>query len=396
MKVLIVGGGIGGSTLAYALTEIGMQPVVAEARSALEDTGGAFLTLAPNGVNALRSLGLGDVPAAAAGFPLSGLDFHNPKGRRIAALPGEHDEQTYGARGTVLRRARLHETLAERAQKAGVEYVHDARLVELRPLKSGWQAVFADGRTMQTDIVIGADGIWSTVRRLTWPDAPSPQYTGIIDCGGWAKVDLPDSARQQMYFGHRAFFGYAVKDSTAYWFTNVGQSDEPERGELDNLDQRAWMAQIRALHVDDPAPVQAILGAADASLGAWAVYDMPALASWHTDNVCLIGDAAHAVSPSSGQGASLAIEDAVVLAAHLRDSADPATAFRAYSADRKDRAERIVQFGRRIGARKASSSVGGVFRDATLGLFLRMGARATKAQYAYRASELRARGEERV
>ncbi|WP_308797800.1 FAD-dependent monooxygenase [Agromyces silvae] len=384
-KVLIVGGGIGGSTLAYALTRLGMRPIVAEARSALEDTGGAFLTLAPNGVNALGDLGLGDVPAAAGGFPVSGLDFFNARGRRIAEVPGEHDEQEYGARGVVLRRARLHDTLAERARAAGAEYIHEAKLIDLRPSALGRRAVFADGRTIDADVVIGADGIWSTVRRLTWPDAPSPRYTGIVDCGGWAQVDLPDTARQQMFFGRRAFFGYVVKGGTAYWFTNVARADEPARDELDHLDRNAWMTRIRALHADDPAPVRTVLDTADAALGAWAVYDMPALDSWHTDHVCLVGDAAHAVSPSSGQGASLAIEDAVVLADHLRDAPDATTAFRAYSRDRKDRAERIVRFGRQIGARKASSAAGSIFRDATLGLFLRMGARATKDQYAYRA-----------
>ncbi|HRB14102.1 MAG TPA: FAD-dependent monooxygenase, partial [Vicinamibacteria bacterium] len=99
----------------------------------------------------------------------------------------------------------------------------------------------------------------------------------------------------------------------AYWFTNFPRP-EPERGELDDLDQDAWMASIRRLHENDPAPIRTILQAARHALGAWPLYDMPALDTWHTDRVCLIGDAAHAVSPSTGQGASLAIEDAAALA----------------------------------------------------------------------------------
>ena len=384
MKILIVGGGIAGSTLAYALRRTGIDPVVAEARPDLEDTGGAFLTLAPNGVNALRAIDLGEVPGAAGGFELSGLDFRNSKGRQIAELPGEDDLRTYGARGVVLRRARLHAALAARAQKSGAEFLFDARLVELRPLWGGWRAVFEDGRTVDADVVIGADGIWSTVRRLTWTDAPTPSYTGIVDCGGWAKVDLPDSTRQQMYFGHRAFFGYAVKDSLAYWFTNVPRKDEPARSELDDLDQDTWMATIRQLHARDPEPVRAVLAAADGSLGAWPIYDMPELPAWNTANVCLIGDAAHAVSPSSGQGASLAIEDAVVLASHLRDASTPETALSGFVRERKERAEKIVRFGRQIGNHKISSTAGNIFRDLTLGMFLRMGAESTKEQYSYR------------
>ncbi|HWV50650.1 MAG TPA: NAD(P)/FAD-dependent oxidoreductase [Microbacterium sp.] len=383
MKTLIIGGGIAGSTLAYALRRYGHDAVVAEARGSHRDTGGAFLYLAPNGVNALAAIGLGDVPAAAGGFVASGMDFFNARARRIAELDGSDDLEQYGAHGRVLRRARLHAALAERAQAVGAEFLFDARLVELRTQPRGVVAVFADGRTLTADAVIGADGIWSTVRRLTWPDAPKPTYTGIVDCGSWTEVDLPDTTRQQMYFGRRAFFGYTVKDKVAYWFTNLPRRDEPARRELDDLDQDAWMATIRRLHENDPAPIRAILEAAGHSLGAWPLYDMPTLDTWHTDRVCLVGDAAHAVSPSTGQGASLAIEDAAVLAHWMQLETDPQTVFAGFTSDRKERAEKIVRFGRQIGARKVSSTAGNLFRDLTLGMFLRMGGKATSEQYGY-------------
>ncbi|MCY7288961.1 MAG: FAD-dependent monooxygenase, partial [Cryobacterium sp.] len=288
MKVLIVGGGIAGATLAFALRRTGHVAVVAEARSGHRDTGGAFLSLAPNGMNALRAIGLGDVPSAAGAFPVSGIDFHNARGRRVADINGAQDLDRYGAQSVVLRRAGLHAELAERALAAGATFHFDARLVELRSRPDGVQAVFANGRTQTADAVIGADGIWSTVRRLLWPDSPGPSYTGIVDCGGWTEVDLPDTARQQMYFGHRAFFGCTVHSNLAYWFSNVPRGDEPGRLELDTLDQEEWMAHIRELHQRDPAPVRSILEAVQGSLGAWPVYDMPALDVWHTERVCLI------------------------------------------------------------------------------------------------------------
>lgn len=383
MKTLIIGGGIAGSTLAYALRRYGHEALVAEARPSHRDTGGAFLYLAPNGINALRALGLGDVPTAAGGFEASGMDFYNARGRRIAELDGSDDLEHYGARGVVLRRARLHAELAERAQAAGATFQFNSRLVELRTQPDGVEAVFEGGLTLTADDVIGADGIWSTVRRLTWPDAPKPSYNGIVDCGSWTEVDLPDTTGQQMYFGYRAFFGYTVKDKTAYWFTNLPRRDEPARGELDNLDQEAWMANIRRLHENDPAPIRTILDAARHSLGAWPLYDMPALDAWHTDRVCLIGDAAHAVSPSTGQGASLAIEDAAVLAHWMQQNRPPRAVFDGFTADRKPRAEKIVRFGRQIGARKVSSAAGNLFRDLTLSMFLRMGGKATAEQYGY-------------
>ncbi|MBD8077506.1 FAD-dependent oxidoreductase [Cellulosimicrobium arenosum] len=383
MKTLIIGGGIAGSTLAHALRRYGHDATVAEARGSHRDTGGAFLYLAPNGINALRAIGLGDVPSATGGFEAAGMDFYNARGRRIAELDGSDDLERYGAHGMVLRRARLHGELAERAQAEGAEFLFDARVVELRTQPDGIEATFADGRALTADVVIGADGIWSTVRRLTWPDAPEPSYGGIVDCGSWTEADLPDTTGQQMYFGHRAFFGYTVKDRVAYWFTNLPRRDEPDRHELADLDQDAWMAGIRRLHENDPAPIRAILDAAEHSLGAWPLYDMPSLETWHTARTCLIGDAAHAVSPSTGQGASLAIEDAAVLAHWMQQESEPRAVFEGFTADRKARAEKIVRFGRQIGARKVSSAAGSLFRDLTLGMFLRMGGKATAEQYGY-------------
>lgn len=392
MRILIVGGGIAGSTLAFALRRAGASAVVVEARQSERNAGGAFLALAPNGISALRAIGLDDVPTAAGGFPVSGLDFHNARGRRIAELAAERDAERYGSQSMVLRRASLQAELAERAQAAGARFLFDARLVELRARADGIEAVLADGHTRTVDAVIGADGIWSTVRRLTWPNAPRPSYTGIVDCGGWTEVDLPDTARQQMHFGHRAFFGYTVANGLAYWFTNVPYPDEPGRAEFDELKQDEWMISIRELHDHDSAQVRSILQATEHSLGAWPVYDMPDLESWNTNRVCLIGDAAHAVSPSSGQGASLAIEDAAVLASWIASATNPADAFAAFTRERKARVHKIAKFGRQIGDRKISSaSASNLFRDVTLGMFLRMGAKGTAEQFGYRVPPVPAR-----
>lgn len=382
MKILIVGGGIAGSALAYALRRDGHRPVVVEARSRRGNTGGAFLYLAPNGINALRAIGLGDVPSAASGFAASGMQFFNRHGRRIAVLDGARDLDRYGARGVVLQRARLHEELVERARALGVTYRFGARLVDLRSEPAGIEAVLADGETVRADAVIGADGIRSAVRRLTWPDAPSPSYNGIVDCGGRTEVDLPDTPTQQMHFGYRAFFGYTVHDRMAYWFSNVPRRDEPGRDHLDGPSGDDWLATVRRLHEHDR--VRNILRATPRSFGAWPLYDLPMLESWQTDRVCLIGDAAHAVSPSTGQGASLAIEDAAALANRIQCGSGLDEAFRDFTAERKPRADRIIRFGRRIGARKVSSPIASAFRDLTLPAFLRMGASATVEQYGYR------------
>lgn len=383
MKIMVIGAGIAGCAVGHALSKAGANCTLVDLKSESTKSGGAFLTLAPNGIKALRSLGIEGVLKDASGFEQSGLDFFNARGRKIAAIEGENDMRVYGARGLVMRRARLQEALETAALRAAIPIDYGRLVTSVGEADNGVRVEFDNGYSEQADIVIGADGIWSRVRRATWPQAPKPLFTGIVDCGGWAEVDLPDTARQQMHFGKRAFFGYTVKEGTAYWFTNIPQEFAPVRGELEKIPPEVWLTKVRALHRDAVEPIRHILARADSVIGAWPLYNMPPLPAWHTRRICLIGDAAHAVSPSTGQGASLAIEDAVSLAMCLRDNAEPLKAFEGYVDMQKARAERIVEFGRQIGDRKVGSTMGSWFRDLTLPFFLRMGRSATRKQYSY-------------
>lgn len=383
MRIVVVGAGIAGCTLGRALAKAGIQCEVIDLKPAPTSEGGAFLSLAPNGVNALRSLGLGEVPYSAAGFEQCGFSFYNAAGKQIAQIDGRNDLRQYGAYGVVLRRARLHSELENAALQAGVQIRYGRRVASITDSADEVAIQFDDGTIEHADIVIAADGVWSQIRRSIWPDAQAPLYAGIIDCGGWARVDLPDTERQQMHFGRRAFFGYTVKDGTAYWFSNIPVAQEPGRGELASIPPASWLRKVCELHQEDAEPIRRILAEAETAVGAWPLYNMPALPVWHTERICLIGDAAHAVNPSAGQGASLAIEDAVVLAMCLRDLPKPSDAFQTFSTLRKKRAEKIVKFGRQIGDRKVASTTASWFRDLSLPFFLRMGAKATAAQCNY-------------
>lgn len=387
MLVVICGGGIAGCSLALGLRQAGIRCRVVETRAEPSPEAGAFLTIAPNGMLALAALRQPGVVSAAGGEAVSGIEFRNAGGRRIGRLDGSGDRVRYGEVSYLVRRGRLHEQLLAAVAKAGIPVEFGARVEAVRETPDGVTALLAGGSEVEGDVLIGADGIWSAVRTSVWPKAPAPTYSGIIDCGGWAPVDLPDTPMQQMYFGHRAFFGFVIRSGTAYWFSNV-PSPEPERGALDAVDPAEWLARVRLQHAADPAPVRRVLEAATSAVGAWPIYDMPDLATWQTSRVGLIADAAHATNPSIGQGASLALEDAVILPRALRDSPNPAVALASFANTRRDRVQKIVAMGRRIGTRKASSALRGRFRDLTLPLFLRMGAASTHEQYSYRVDEV--------
>lgn len=190
----------------------------------------------------------------------------------------------------------------------------------------------------------------------------------------------------QMVFGKRGFFGYSVTPTgEVYWFSNLPQAQEPDRKALQATSEEEWRERLLGLHRNDPAPILDILRATSGGFGKWPIYDLPSLPTWHEGHVCLLGDAAHATSPHVGQGASLALEDALVLAQCLRDVPSPERAFATFERLRKGRAEKLVVQARRTGGSKVvSNPVQGWFRDLTLPFFLRLGAKSTEWVYSYK------------
>src|SRR5262249_2411369 len=155
-------------------------------------------------------------------------------------------------------------------------------------------------------------------------------------------------------------------------------------GSLKRVDGGAWRQKLLDLHRDDPTEVCRILQALEGDIGCYAIYDIPSLPRWHRDNVCLIGDAAHAIGPHVGQGASLALEDAFGLARCRGDLPQTTTAFTAFERLRRERVERVVQQARRTGSRKAPTGwFGRKIRDLVLPIFLRKSAQATQDLYTY-------------
>jgi 2-polyprenyl-6-methoxyphenol hydroxylase-like FAD-dependent oxidoreductase len=185
-----------------------------------------------------------------------------------------------------------------------------------------------------------------------------------------------------MVFGHRAFFGaFKTPDGHVWWFHNAGQ----RRPDAVTRDASARRTHILELHRQDPAWIQDVIQATPDVLGPFPLNDILSMPTWHAGRICLIGDAAHATTPSAGQGASLALEDAMVLAQCLRDSGDTEDAFSAFERIRRGRVEAIVRQSRRNGRGKAvSGPVAEWVRDRVLPFFLKLGTRAQERQYAYR------------
>jgi FAD-dependent urate hydroxylase len=130
----------------------------------------------------------------------------------------------------------------------------------------------------------------------------------------------------------------------------------PSRKELYSVSSDEWKRRLLNLFSGDLASIGEIIESTQGEIGAYPVHDIPTAPTWHKGPAVLIGDAVHATSPSSGQGASMAIEDAFILARCLRDIPDTESAFAAYDSLRRERVEKVVAYSRRIGQSKAISN----------------------------------------
>ncbi|WP_316358231.1 NAD(P)/FAD-dependent oxidoreductase [Devosia sp.] len=382
--IAVCGGGIGGLATALVLKQAGFTPVVFERHlpQQLRDEG-LFLTLAPNGCNALRSLGLLE-QVSAVGLPTHGLAIFNEAGRRLALVDYAEQADRYGAGSITLRRGALVGVLLDAALAADITVHHGATITDIGQDARG-VTISVNGEKHHFALALACDGLRSTVRRLVFPDLPQPLYTGLIGTGGF--TDAPSVAETKglmnMVFGQRGFFGYIKQaDGPVYWF-NSYPAPESETGPV--ADGVAFARRLERMHAGDPLDTTAILAATMRVDRHYPIYDMPELPRWSTGRILLMGDAAHAVAPHSGQGASLAIEDGIVLAACLSATPDHAAAFARFESLRRDRVQKAIRIGRAVGSQKqAQSWLALRLRDLMLPLFMPIGVQMQERLYAFR------------
>lgn len=340
-QVLVIGGGIAGAAAALALDKAGFDVVVHEAHPDSAEDIGAFLTLASNGMRALEQL---DASAAvtAIGFPLTSMRVLDDTGTELAQVPlGE--AATPHLRYRCLRRGDLNSALQAEVTRRGIDIRHGARLMSVVEGQGGVTAHFADGTTATGDLLIGADGLNSTVRRLISPDA-RPVYAGQYVCYGYTGA-ASGPARPEtitMVRGSSVAFGYAVSpDGETYWFARV--TDEPLAADTIAQGTPAqWRDLLLPLLRKDSTPAADLVAATPDRLMVTNATELPTGTPWRSGRALIIGDAAHAASPATGQGASMALEDAVVLAKSLRDAPDTDAALSLYETLRRPRVEHNI------------------------------------------------------
>ncbi|MFF0010970.1 FAD-dependent oxidoreductase [Streptomyces sp. NPDC005374] len=340
-RVLVIGGGIAGTATALALHKAGIEVAVHEAHPDSAEDIGAFLTLASNGMRALAQF---DASAAvtAIGFPLTSLRVLDDTGTEVAHAPmGETSDPLLRYR--CLRRGDLNTALQAEAACRGITVRHGARFASVEDGPDGVTAHFADGTTAKGDLLIGADGLNSAVRRSFAPGT-QPVHAGQYVFYGYTRAAAPSGpdACITMVRGSGAAFGCTMSpDGETYWFARVTgdplSAEELAQGTPADLRER-----LLPLLRKDAGPAAGIVAATDDDLMVTNATEIPTGTPWRSGRTLLIGDAAHAASPATGQGASMALEDAVALAKSLRDAPDTDAALVLYETLRRPRVEHNI------------------------------------------------------
>ena len=341
-KVLVIGGGIAGMSTAILLRRAGASVDLVEMDPNWR-VYGAGITITGPTLRALRTVGVLDA-VLAQGAAWTGGTVFNRQGDFLVDLSTTPVEPGIPATGGVMRPV-LHAVLSTHTREAGVDVRLGVTVDGLTQDQDEVEVLTSDGQTRRYGLVVGADGIFSTTRRMIFPEAPEPRFTGQA-C--WRLLaERPEGFdRSQFYMGEDRKLGFnPVSPTHMYMFLLENSPDDPW---IELADQPARLhalmegfggivPQIRAGVLDNPSinyrPLKILL------------LQKP----WHAGRVVLIGDAAHATTPHLASGAGMAVEDAVVLVEELRGPGPVEAALGRFADRRFERCRMVVENSVRLG-----------------------------------------------
>lgn len=380
LRIVVVGAGIGGLAAALGLQRAGFRPRVLEQSATLGDVG-AGISISPNAAKGLGYLGLGPELAAAACIPPVQVTRHFRSGQPLLTIDRSDSLQRYGAQYYQMHRGDLHAILlgAVRANDPAavqVGAVLRSATVEGDSAAAGVMLELMGGVREYVDLLIGADGLRSSVRAALFGDRPA-EFSGYV---AWRGL-IPSAALGHLPLGEgssvsagpgRLFVRYPVRAGRLLNYVAFARTG---RWEAESWSQPGHIDEVlEALH-DFHSEVHEIVRATpEARCHKWGLFAREPLARWARGAAVLLGDAAHPMMPWFGQGAACAIEDAVVLARCCADSPQIGPALLRYQAARVERVtmvhrESLLGGERLSGSDPDSIAPGRVRNEDTLGLF---------------------------
>jgi 2-polyprenyl-6-methoxyphenol hydroxylase-like FAD-dependent oxidoreductase len=336
--VLIIGGGVAGLTAAIALDRYGIDSLVFEQVDDVRHSQlGAGLSLGVNAARAFKHLGLFD-ELTQVGAPITDRQFATEKGKNLGISPiSPEGEHVLG-----ILRPRFHQFLVDAVGEDKLRV--GAKLVRFEQDDGGVTAHFADGRTARGDVLIGADGLKSTLRTQLLGESEL-RYAGYVTRRGVLETESAKDGLERIILGPgQRFLYYPVGRWWMYW---TAATNEPPGGKEKGADiRRTVLERFQGW----PDSIEDFVRATDDSnLFLADTYDRDPVERWGEGRVTLLGDSAHPMTWDRGQGAGQGIEGAVLLARELAQGDDSAAALRAWEAQRIPRTTKLVNDSRRVG-----------------------------------------------
>ena len=355
IQIAIIGAGIGGMTAAVTLAQKGFKVKVFEQAPELSEVG-AGLTVTPNATKGLIYLGLGEaMNKIGMAHDLQGVRHYQTKEIIVPLKRGKHMLEKYGAYQFQVHRADIHDILIESLEKHSPGCVSiDHQLVGIDQKSDRVKLIFNNQAEYECDFVIGADGTRSAVRKsILGNDEPEfsgyVAWRGVVSTDGLDESDFDECGSCAFISPGRVFARYLIRDAKEYNYVAFLATDE--------WAEEGWSIPSKVETVletfsDYNQQVKNIISATPPEgCYKWGIFTRQPIAKWSSERVTLLGDAAHPLEPFMGQGASMAIEDGVVLGRIIEDASGFSEIIERYETARIERSHFVTEHSKKAGQR---------------------------------------------
>lgn len=338
MNIDIIGAGIGGLTTAIALEKKGIRVRIFEQAKEIKPVG-AGIILANNAMQVFEKLGLRNV-IEEQGNSISSMKITKPSLSVLSSIDLSYFEQKHQVKNIAIHRGTLQQILIDQLRSTQINLDH--RLNRITHTHEGSILEFEHDKNIQSSLLLGADGLHSTVRQCMFP-THTLRHANQLCWRGITHYDLPSDYQHELHeaWGKADRFGFVqIAKNKVYWYALKSFSKHPN--ELSNQDIKSHFSRYHPI-------VNDLINSTDPkTINKAEITDLTPTNHWYKGQVCLLGDSAHAATPNMGQGACQAIEDAYVLSECLAKH-KTADAFQEFQALRLPKAHQVVKASWRIG-----------------------------------------------
>lgn len=338
MTIDIIGAGIGGLTTAVALQKKGIKTRIFEQAKAFKPVG-AGIILANNAMQVYERLGLRN-EIAENGNRISSISITNARMKAISTMDLTYFEEKNQVQNIAIHRGTLQQILVNQLDKNTIHL--DSELINITAANQEYELKFGNGHTAISQQLLGADGLNSKVRNCLFTENKI-RHAQQVCWRGVTEFSLPIEYQHELNeaWGKGDRFGFVqIAPNRVYWFALKSFKQDPKEFSVDELS-----IYFKSYH---PIIQNIIKTTAIQAIHTATISDLQPIKKWHNENVCLIGDAAHATTPNMGQGACQAIEDAYILAECL-EKYELNKAFSEYQKLRMSKAHRVVNMSWTVG-----------------------------------------------